>query len=133
MTHSGSRTRRALAVIGVLLLIASSAQAAISFERPGPKRPDRDELAAAESPGASAPDSERVAASGAHPVELESGVAPRIGESRQPAEARLPTGSLATPSRELAADGRAERLLRRSRPGEIARWCLAHATSTQAP
>jgi hypothetical protein len=60
-------------------------------------------------------------------------VAPRFAAARQPAETRMPTGGLPTPSRELAAGDCAERLVSSPGRSEIARWCIAHATSTQAP
>jgi hypothetical protein len=126
------RDRRALAMIGALLVAASSARAAIRFERPDPNDSDRHQIVAAGSPDASAPDSRRIVAR-AHAREHETSVTPRAAASRHPVEARAPADRPATTSRALPDRRDAECLATRSGCGEVARWCLAHATSTQDP
>jgi hypothetical protein len=127
------RDRRLLALIGVLLLGASSAREALSLESAVPGGPDRHEITAEGSPSDLDADPQRIAAARTLAREHERNVAPRFAEARQPAETRLSTGSLPTPSRELAAGDCDERLASSPGRSEIARWCIAHATSTQAP
>jgi hypothetical protein len=126
------RERRALALIGALLIAASSARAAMDFEPPAPTDSDRPEIVAAGSLDAAAPDAQQIVAR-AHASEQQACVARRGAETRHPVELRVPSERPATPGRALPERQAELRLASRSGCAEVARWCLAHATSTQDP
>jgi hypothetical protein len=125
------RGHSAFALIGAFLMAASSAQAAVRFERPHPVDSDRHEIVAAGSPDAAAPDAAQIVAR-AHAGEQQASVARRIAETRPPIEMRVPDRP-ASPGRALPQRQDELRLASRSGCAEVARWCLAHATSTQDP
>jgi hypothetical protein len=132
MSGADWRDRRGLALIGALLIAASSARAAVSFERPDPIDSDHHEIVAAGSLDAAAPDAQRIVAR-AHAGDQQASVARRSAEIRHPIEMRVPAGRPATPGRALPERQDGRRLASRSGCAEVARWCLAHATSTQDP
>jgi len=125
-----ARSWRALAAVGLVLVTAASAGAALHRERPLTNLPALDQITAeAESDAASGPQilEHRLG------VSDHSGVAPRVAEARQAVESGRPARWLGMPRLALPADAIERPIASDSGCAATTRWCRAHATSTQAP
>jgi hypothetical protein len=124
--------RRGIALIAVLLLGFSSTRTAVAFEQ-DLLGPEQHAISAVGEDGA--PESESTSIASQIPLALcaQTALAPRIGELRQPSAMRAAPRSLVVVSCEVPSSPREETGALCTGSGELTRWCLAHATSTQAP
>jgi len=130
MVLGSRRTWRTLVALCVTLVTAASAGAAFGHERPRTLGPALAELTdAGPDAGAGSPQ----IAEHRLLVDDDSAVAPRVAEARPVFESSGPALARVAARRELAPDRWEDRLASRSGCAATTRWCLAHATSTQAP
>jgi hypothetical protein len=132
MIHRSGRLRRALALSTALLVSAASAQAAFTLEPPVARGAFRGQTADDENSEPVRSDPRAISAL-LDSLENETGVAPRVAEARPPALMRAPTLRVPEPGLVRAAGAFEAWFAGGSGCVDLTRWCLAHATSTQAP
>jgi hypothetical protein len=132
MLRPRHRQLRAAALLSVLLLGFSSTRAAVAFER-DLFAPDRHEIAAFGYDGEPASEPTSIASQLALAICAQSALAPRTGELRQPSETRAAPRSLVVTSCEPDSPVHEDPGTHCPGSGELTRWCLAHATSTDDP
>jgi hypothetical protein len=130
MSNAAWRAQRALAIACVFLVNAGAVAAAFAAPQHVAPGPALQQLTATDAVGGSdVPElAERRLG-----LEDDSSVAPRVAEARAAVELSGPARLLPAPRNERLAPGREDRLASRSGCAANHRWCLAHATSTQAP
>jgi hypothetical protein len=132
MRHRSGRIRHALALACGLLVVVASAQAATTLDLPARVAAPPHALTDGDGDEVGGPDPFAIAVV-LDSFERNTALAPRVADKRPLLAERTPLRPAPFPRCARAAVPFQTRFASRSGCAELARWCLAHSTATEAP